>query len=58
MKYTYFCKKCNKEIEVEHSMKETPEIFCDTCNELMKIKIEGGGVIFKANGFYSKKSLK
>ena len=53
MEYIYFCKKCNNEKIIEHSIKEDPSIICEKCNEKMKIKIFGGtGIIFNAKGFY------
>ena len=54
MNYIYYCKSCNKEKEVEHSIKESPEIKCE-CGEVMKRKITGGaGVHYNAYGFTKK----
>ena len=55
MKYDYFCKKCNIEKEVEHGMTENPEIKCENCGELMKVKISSiNGIHFKGQGFTKK----
>lgn len=50
MEYSYFCRVCDSEKIVEHSMKETPEIFCDKCKNLMvrqiyrtNFSLKGGG---------------
>jgi putative FmdB family regulatory protein len=51
MTYVYYCKKCNKEIEINHSMKENPTIICEDCKETMTRKILGG------TGFLMKGSL-
>jgi putative FmdB family regulatory protein len=50
MKYIYFCKKCNFEKEVNHLMKEDPEIICDECKSIMRRKVTGGcGFLIKGN---------
>lgn len=54
MLYTYFCKECNKEKEIDHSIIDNPEIKCD-CGNIMKRRIFGGtGVIYNAYGFSKK----
>jgi len=37
-KYVYYCKKCEGEFEVRHSLKETVQIcqLCETANEIMR----------------------
>jgi putative FmdB family regulatory protein len=53
MRYIYKCPKCKKEHEVEHSMKDEPEIKCPDCGSICERVIFGGtGVIFKGSGFY------
>ena len=55
MYYDYRCEKCDDIIEVEHSMKESPEIVCKKCKSIMKRVITGGtGVIYKGMGWVSK----
>ena len=55
MFYVYFCPKCGKEIEVRHSVNETPKIVCPNDGTIMKKKITGGnGVIYKGIGWASK----
>ena len=51
MFYDYFCKKCGKEKEVIHSIKDKPVILCE-CGETMKVKITGGcGEIYTGLGW-------
>lgn len=55
MLYEYVCPECGLSKEVEHSMKENPEILCDTCNKVMKRPIFGGSAThFKGQGWVSK----
>jgi putative FmdB family regulatory protein len=52
MIYQYSCSKCGNEQEINHGMKENPEIKCDNCQTVMNIIITGGtGVIFKGGGW-------
>ena len=54
MTYVYYCKECGKEIEVNHSIKESPTIICDECKNAMNIKVTGGhGFILKGIGWAS-----
>jgi putative FmdB family regulatory protein len=55
MFYQYHCTECENLKDVEHSMKENPEILCDKCNSIMKRVITGGcGVIYRGLGWVSK----
>lgn len=57
MRYNYFCPNCGFEKEEFHGMTEKPQIICDECREVMKIKVTGGvGTILKGNGWVSKGS--
>lgn len=52
MIYQYGCSKCGNEQEINHGMKENPEIKCDNCQSVMSRIITGGtGVIFKGGGW-------
>lgn len=37
--YDYQCPKCEKIKEEFHLMKETPDIFCDTCKKVKMQKV-------------------
>lgn len=50
--YTYTC-ECNTEVEVQHSMNETPELICEKCNTLLRKKFAAPQIQFKGEGFYS-----
>lgn len=55
MLYTYKCKECKQEKEVQHKMTEDPEIICDKCKKPMARKIMlNAGVHFKGSGFTKK----
>lgn len=52
MIYQYGCGNCGNEQDVNHSMKECPEVKCDKCQSIMSRIITGGtGVIFKGGGW-------
>ncbi len=54
MTYTYYCKECEKEKEVRHSIVDNPEIKCE-CGAIMKRRIFGGaGTHYNAYGFTKK----
>jgi len=51
MLYTYVCKKCNKEKEMDHPMREDPEVICE-CGEKMYRPVFGGAAThFKGYGW-------
>jgi putative FmdB family regulatory protein len=53
--YDYYCKSCDKDIEVFQSITAEPLKVCPECDKKGKItrKISGGsGIIFKGSGFY------
>jgi len=52
--YEYECKKCGKHFEIFQSMRDAPLKICPDCgSEVRRLINGGGGVIFKAGGFYS-----
>lgn len=59
-RYVYYCKKCNKEIEVNRKMSEyTPTIICQDCLEEITRKPEDllpQNYICNTTGFYGKHS--
>jgi len=51
--YDYRCVKCNKVIEIFHSMTDESKRYCKICKgELHRILGIGGGFIFKGKGFF------
>ena len=46
--YDYVCPKCNKMIEIERRMTETPEVKCPDCNALM-FHLLGSGIRVKCD---------
>lgn len=53
--YEYKCNNCEKEFEIEHSMKidKAPSCpFCETNNEVEKLMPSSFGIAFKGKGFY------
>ena len=53
MIYEYVCDKCKLIYEKKHSMKDSPEFFCDKCKKKLRRLITGGvGFILKGAGFY------
>lgn len=53
-KYTYICLKCKTLQEQEHSIMESPEIFCPQCNAQMSKKPGIAAVSFVGGGWASK----
>ena len=52
--YDYRCDACAHELEIFHSMKDSPKRKCPECGKLKLVRQigAGGGVIFKGSGFY------
>ena len=52
--YDYRCDACGHELEIFHSMKDSPKRKCPSCGKLKLVRQigAGGGVIFKGSGFY------
>lgn len=50
--YTYEC-ACGQVLEIQHSMKEDPDIECDNCDGMMQRKPSVPQIQFKGKGFYS-----
>lgn len=52
-RYDYRCPACETTIEVEHGMREHPEITCPNCNASMARVLNTSGIVFKGSGFYN-----
>lgn len=52
--YTYACQKCEHQMDVFHSMNDTPKVKCEACGSTRTKKLigTGAGIIFKGSGFY------
>lgn len=50
--YDYQCKKCGLEFEVEHSIKETPDVPCPNCGDEYghTVRLISGRTSFSLNG--------
>lgn len=51
-KYVYRCVDCKAEKDVEHSIKEDPDIFCGECDGLCTRVPQPIGTVLKGKGFY------
>lgn len=52
--YDYFCKACEQEVEIFHSVNDT-QIECPLCkeeNRLQKLVTAPSGITFSGSGFY------
>lgn len=51
-KYVYRCVECREEQEVQHSMKEDPDVFCPSCDGYCTRVPQAAGVVLRGRGFY------
>lgn len=52
--YTYICKNCSYQFDIEQKITAEPLRKCDKCNkEELKKKLYPVGIAFKGPGFYS-----
>jgi putative FmdB family regulatory protein len=57
--YEYDCVNCKKQYSFARSIKEEdPGYFCNECGLILHRSYSNVGVIFNANGFYSKDNRK
>jgi putative FmdB family regulatory protein len=49
-RYDYHCPACGIVIEVTHSIRETPEVRCPTCDNIMHRLLSGGEAIAVEKG--------
>ena len=52
-RYDYRCTACDKVFEVEHGMREHPEVTCPDCGAAATRVLSASGIVFKGNGFYN-----
>lgn len=52
-RYDYSCPACNTTFEVEHGMKEHPEVVCPTCGGPCNRVFSASGIVLKGSGFYN-----
>ena len=52
-RYDYRCPSCDTVIEVEHGMRERPEVACPQCGTPMARMLNTSGIVFKGSGFYN-----
>jgi putative FmdB family regulatory protein len=51
MRYEYECPEDGKTIEVQHLMREEPEITCPDCSKPMRKVFSRNGAVFKGFGW-------
>lgn len=52
-RYDYRCPACETVFEVEHGMREHPEVSCPRCGAPMTRVLNTSGIVFKGSGFYN-----
>jgi putative FmdB family regulatory protein len=52
-RYDYRCTACSLTFEVEHGMREKPQIFCPSCGAPATRQLNTSGIVFKGSGFYN-----
>ena len=52
-RYDYRCTACDKVFEVEHGMREHPEVTCPDCGAAATRVLSASGIVFKGSGFYN-----
>lgn len=52
-RYDYRCPSCDTVIEVEHGMRERPEVSCPQCGASMTRVLNTSGIVLKGSGFYN-----
>lgn len=52
-RYDYRCSSCGTVFEVEHGMKERPEVTCPKCGGACTRVFRPTGIEFKGNGYYN-----
>ena len=51
--YTYICKKCEDQFDIEQKITAEPLKNCKKCDGELKKKLYPVGIAFKGPGFYS-----
>ena len=52
-RYDYRCIACNSVFEVEHGMRERPQITCPSCGAPCTRVLNASGIVLKGSGFYN-----
>ena len=52
-RYDYRCPACDKVFEVEHGMRERPQITCPICGAPALRVFDASGIVLKGSGFYN-----
>lgn len=52
-RYDYRCPSCDTVLEVEHGMREHPEVSCPHCGAPMARVLNTSGIVLKGSGFYN-----
>jgi putative FmdB family regulatory protein len=52
-RYDYRCTACSLTFEVEHGMREKPQIFCPSCGAPATRQLNTSGIVLKGSGFYN-----
>ena len=52
-RYDYRCPACETTFEVEHGMREHPEVTCPKCGAPMARVLNTSGIVLKGSGFYN-----
>lgn len=52
-RYDYRCTACGNVFEVEHGMREHPDVSCPECGAPAARVLTASGIVFKGSGFYN-----
>lgn len=52
-RYDYRCTACDAVFEIEHGMREHPQISCPTCGAPAERLLNASGIVLKGSGFYN-----
>ena len=52
-RYDYRCTACDTVFEIEHGMREHPEVSCPSCGAPATRVFDVSGIVFKGSGFYN-----
>ena len=52
-RYDYRCTACDSVFEIEHGMREHPDVACPGCGAPATRMLSASGIVFKGSGFYN-----
>lgn len=52
-RYDYRCTACDTVFEIEHGMREHPDVTCPSCGAPATRVFDVSGIVFKGSGFYN-----